>query len=165
VAQTGDRERLAPEAFGRRSVRDQLLSDDFDRDRALEVQVNCAVDRAHAARAEQRLDPVLAVDDRSGAQPHAARAGCERGRQELGRERRRSREETARPVVGREHGLHLAPHGLVAACLREERRALDRLEVERLLENLADSFPVDPHSVPREIVRSGSAAVQPHSGL
>ena len=54
--------RLAAEALAKLGVAGEVGGDDLQRDRALEVELQRAVDDAHAAAADDRLDPAAGED-------------------------------------------------------------------------------------------------------
>jgi hypothetical protein len=72
MVQAREQPRFALEAGARVAVRPDVRRQDLDRDRAIEAGVACAVDFAHAARAEGRLDDV-GTEAGSGGEGHRER--------------------------------------------------------------------------------------------
>ena len=110
---------------------------ELDRHRPIEAEVAGAVDVAHPAGAEQRLDPVVA-DDLAGGE-----CGCFRRRQQLRRRLRGGRlDEAARALVGVEHRFHpRAEIGVIRAGLGEERRPAARVARPSLVVEILDLPP------------------------
>ena len=72
MVQAREQPRFALEAGARVAVRPDVRRQDLDRDRAIEAGVACAVDFAHAPRADGRLDDV-GTEAGSGGEGHRER--------------------------------------------------------------------------------------------
>ncbi len=149
-----DRARLAQKAVRHPRVGEQVVADDLERHGSIERQVGRAVDGAHAASGEERLDPVAPLDDRA-----RFRTGL------LGRRRDLGRQEAADLSVRAEQRLDLVAKLGVAGALRvEERGPLPLLPLERGVEERLQPLPaltvhpVSPRSSPGAAMPSPSTS-------